>query len=154
MGILSTYPSFITAVYENLTPSNDPALICLCAETLAIIVSTDDGLKALYQCPSPLKESMKIMGKIVHSSSEENMRTRIIGALATIFTCNHTSSEVSNIMEKLFRNLGPNPLAILWGLCKQPFPNLRCGGLEIISGIVQYSWGEQEVALTAGKKFP
>lgn len=51
-----------------------------------------------------------------------------------------------------FRSLSqqPEPMEVLFDICKNPFPDIRLAGLKLLDAVCQHRWGEEMVAGVAG----
>ncbi|XP_066927619.1 26S proteasome non-ATPase regulatory subunit 5-like [Clytia hemisphaerica] len=148
--IISKYQNLLTFIYENLS-SPDTSIRCLCVETLAFISSRSDALKELYKHPDSLKESTEKIGQMVASHAEdEQTKSKILVAVATMFLHDPADVELSMICEKLFHHLSSEPVRFLMDLAKQPFLAIRYGALKLFCNVSKFSWVEQDMALCAG----
>ena len=142
----------MNVVYQNIS-NEDPALRCLCVETVAFIASKSDALKELYKNPDDLKKSTEKIGEMIKSNREdEKAKSKILDAVAMIFDHSISSNdvEISMICEKLFHHLSSEPVNFLMEIARQPFFGLRYGALKVLSNVSNFTWVEQDMALCAG----
>ena len=123
----------------------------LCVETICHIMANPTALKMMFSKPEQLKHSVKNIGAMFSSASEDMaVRERALEAIAEVFTHEVSNVEVSNICEKIYQNLGEQPMQMIFEIIKQPFPALKYGGYKLLCGLSKYSWAEQDIALCAG----
>jgi len=148
--VISSHSKIMNTIFQ-LLHSDDPSLKSLCAETIAVICSTTDGLKLLYTNPDTLKSASRTMGEMVLSFAVgEHGRRRTLDSLVLMFDHDSDNDEASMICEKLYRYLASHPMKFLFNLLKQPYSELRYGTFNLLKVLAKYSWVEQDVALCAG----
>lgn len=58
--------------------------------------------------------------------------------------------DLERLTEQWFGQLGEQPVVLLLGLCRQPFPELRCAALGALVEVARTRWGQAALSAQPG----
>ena len=146
---INNYEKLISIIFKHLG-SHDSNLRCLCAETIALIGSSPNGLQFLVHTnPEHLKSAVQHFS-IMIKKEKDHIQIRVLGALTRIFDQDSVNMEISLICQMLYKTIDQNSFLFIFNLVKQPFLELRYGGLRLILALLKFQWFEQDMSFCPG----
>ncbi|KAL1423517.1 hypothetical protein MTO96_020905 [Rhipicephalus appendiculatus] len=147
--LLLDYPQVLGFIFDSVQ-SDDPAFQVVAAETVGIISSTIQGKRVLQSHGDQMSRYLKTLSQNLHSGKVD-FKVRYLGALANVLHVQDSSCEdLVNLTERWYSLLGDRPTDMLLRLCRQPFPELRCATLAVITEVARVPWGQATLAAQPG----
>lgn len=115
---------------------------------------TSDGKVLLDELYSrKLMDTFEGIGKTIHNLPTP-LKIRALSSLNTVFQCepaNYQNNQIGSITEQWFVALsGAENLALIYGFCQNPFPEIKLATLALLRSICKYPWGQISLSRTAG----
>lgn len=139
---LTRYPSFYNRLFNNLE-SSDFALMGVSVDTLGHIGITNNGKIALNSGTS-IGAAIRTICKVLPSMPSEG-KVRCLNCLENLLNVVEPNNQISVITEGWFKLLDDNPIAFVKNYVKNPFIELRLGGLGILRAIAGQRWGQKAI---------
>ncbi|XP_066999030.2 26S proteasome non-ATPase regulatory subunit 5 [Anabrus simplex] len=139
----SKYPSMVTALFETLD-SPDMIMAGVAMETVGYIATTVEGKHMLSSLGDAMNNAMKTLAcKIANSPTE--WRVRALNTVANIIALKVPDQDTLSLAltKSWFDALSPNPLETIMAVSRQPFPELRLAGLQVLNVLAEQSWGQE-----------
>lgn len=147
--LLLDYPQVLSFIFESVH-SDDLACQVVAAETVGIISSTVQGKRVLQSHGDRMSRYLKTLGQCIQRGKTD-FKVRYLGALANVLHIQDSSCvDLEPLTEQWYGQLGEEPTALLLGLCRQPFPELRCAALAVVGEVARTRWGQATLSVQPG----
>ncbi|XP_054156843.1 26S proteasome non-ATPase regulatory subunit 5-like [Oppia nitens] len=151
--ILAKYPSVLTKLKALLTDV-DPSLVFCAIDGIAVMCYRNTGKEMVDKNNDISKVFMSTINNFLTNGSTEH-KMRALNGLSNLLKLNESdyNSDLStNFSYKWFQLFSPNDnkILVLLHIAKEPFIELRLAAMECIRVVTTFSWGQKELAATAG----
>uniref|UniRef100_V5GUA5 26S proteasome non-ATPase regulatory subunit 5 n=1 Tax=Ixodes ricinus TaxID=34613 RepID=V5GUA5_IXORI len=147
--LLVDYPQVLGFIFECVQ-DGDSASQAVAVETIGVIGSSVQGKRALQSHGDKMKQYLKTLSQNIQGGRSE-LRVRSLDALANILHIEDDSCEdIIRLTEQWYNAFGEAPTRLLLGVCKQPFPDLRCSALGVVCEVAHSPWGQAALASHPG----
>ncbi|CAG9559691.1 unnamed protein product [Danaus chrysippus] len=156
--IFGKYPILLETLFEALD-SDDSNLLPVAIDTLGFIGTTIEGKMCLATLGSKYTQNIERLGAIIRNSPSE-LRIRALRCMGNLISVDKDpNSKVESVDQRItlmtrewFRILSkqPSSMEVLYGICKNPFPDIKLAGLILLDATCQHQWGEELVSRVAG----
>ncbi|KAK3929901.1 26S proteasome non-ATPase regulatory subunit 5, partial [Frankliniella fusca] len=150
--MIKRFPSLVSMMFETLE-AGDPAVLGTGMETLGFIATT---LKGKYMLQSlgegtRLPETMRRMVEKLPSLPIE-MKVRLLNSIANILQLNVSdqNNQSLSMTKRWFEALSPQPMDFVMSLCRQPFPETRLAGFQLMLVLATNPWGQEYIVRAPG----
>uniref|UniRef100_A0A6Q2WVQ7 26S proteasome non-ATPase regulatory subunit 5 n=1 Tax=Esox lucius TaxID=8010 RepID=A0A6Q2WVQ7_ESOLU len=140
--VCETYPAFQNKVLE-MALGADPVMTGVALDTLGILGSTVEGKQVL--------QKMGVFYQLACGGATE-LRVRCLEAISLLISLQveQQTEDLLVLTESWFSMLSNQPMALIWNISTQPFPELLCGALRIFTAIAPQPWGQRLMIGTPG----
>lgn len=157
--IFEKYPVMIDFMFETFEIC-DPKLIPVTLDTLGFIGCTVEGKLCLAALGSRFTQAVECLGRLIKNCPTE-IKVFALYCFASLISV-HKDPNVSKgglidhrvtlMTREWFRSFNERPpsMQFLFGVCKNPFPDIKLGGIALLNAVCQHQWGEEMLATTAG----
>jgi len=149
--ICKQFPAFMDVVYSTMEQV-DSNLWTNAVQTFAALGSTLHSRQALLFDESKTLTALGRLGSLVDSSPSE-VRVTCMDAVSILIACPEgclrDAVQVSSY-EKTFIAIGENFASTLYSVGKQPFSDLRCAMLKVLTSLVTWKWGQERIKNVPG----
>ncbi|CAN7993780.1 unnamed protein product [Ixodes hexagonus] len=147
--LLLDYPQVLSFIFECVH-DGDSASQAVAVETIGVIGSSMQGKRALQSCGDKMKQYLSTLSRNIQGGRSE-LRVRSLDALANVLHMQDDSCEdVVRLTEQWYSAFSEAPTKLLLGVCKQPFPDLRCSALGVVCEVAHSPWGQAALASHPG----
>lgn len=147
---ITKYPNFYNRLFNNLE-SNDFTIIGVSVDTLGHIGITNNGKIAL-ESGTPIESAIKNICKALPSMPSE-VKVRCLNCLENLLQVVEPNNQISAITEGWFKLIDDHPIQFVWNYAKNPFVELRLGGLGVLRAIAGQNWGQEAIRNSPGIVF-
>ena len=151
------YPAFFQKLVSFLK-ADDYILRMNATQTVGAIARSETGLRVVFDDKNHNGEVMKILFSNIRSP-EGDLNTLSLEALASIFfSADMPSDDLSEVTKRLFDAMAPRPLQVLMEVSKQPFQDVHCAVLQMLTSLAKYKWAQMDMTTCPGiiqdRKYP
>lgn len=148
--IFSRYPPVISALFEVLE-SDDQTILANALDTLGYVSSSVEGKYALQSLGNAMPIALKKISEVIQTMPSD-LRVRGLNNLELILDVKKPEQDnrILTLVKSWFDCLGEEPLKMILSICKQPFADIRQGGLEVLVVIASQAWGQEYIASHPG----
>ncbi|XP_030028072.2 26S proteasome non-ATPase regulatory subunit 5 [Manduca sexta] len=157
--IFDKYPVLLEALFSAFDTS-DHNVLPVALDTLGFVGTTVEGKLCLVALGSKYTQTIEKLGQIIKNSPTE-IKVRALYCFANIISIDKDPSvpktgpvdhRVTLMTREWFKSLSERPpsMEIVFGLCKNPFPDIKLAAFTFLDALCQHQWGEELVARTAG----
>ncbi|XP_013862000.1 26S proteasome non-ATPase regulatory subunit 5 isoform X2 [Austrofundulus limnaeus] len=148
--VCEAYPTFLTKVFE-MALDPDPAMTGVALDTLGLLGSTVEGKQVLQKTGEEFRTVFSRMSHLAGSGATE-LRVRCLDAISQLLTLQpeHQTEDLLSLTESWFQLLSNKPMDMIRSISTQPFPELHCGALQILTAIASQPWGQRMMMVTPG----
>uniref|UniRef100_A0A3P8ZB40 26S proteasome non-ATPase regulatory subunit 5 n=1 Tax=Esox lucius TaxID=8010 RepID=A0A3P8ZB40_ESOLU len=148
--VCETYPAFQNKVLE-MALGADPVMTGVALDTLGILGSTVEGKQVLQKMGEKFNAVLKRMSQLACGGATE-LRVRCLEAISLLISLQveQQTEDLLVLTESWFSMLSNQPMALIWNISTQPFPELLCGALRIFTAIAPQPWGQRLMIGTPG----
>ncbi|CAH2071156.1 unnamed protein product, partial [Iphiclides podalirius] len=155
--ILEKYPVSLNLVF-NAIDSDDQAILLVALDTLGFIGKTTEGKLCLAAVGSKFIGAVEKIGTFIKNSPTE-VKVRAAQCFTSLISVEMDAKDngpvdhrVTLMTREWFRTINKEAGATetLFDMCKNPFPDIKLAGFNLLDAVCQHLWGEQEVARVAG----
>ncbi|XP_038220245.1 26S proteasome non-ATPase regulatory subunit 5 [Zerene cesonia] len=156
--IINEYPVLVETLLEGFD-SNDQTIIPVVLDTFGIIGSTIEGKLCLAAFGSKFTQAVEKVGEMIRNSPTD-IKVRALICFSHLISVEQDSQSktkpidhrVTLMTREWFRSLSKQPASIetLFGVCQNPFPDIRFSAFTLLDAVCQHKWGEDLVANCAG----
>jgi 26S proteasome non-ATPase regulatory subunit 5 len=146
--IFNGYPNIITLLFDALG-SNDLSVMPTALDTLGHLARSTIGKKHLDAIEG--NKMQKTLKSIDLANYSTDLKIRAINCLSNVFFCADIDNQIASITQSWFQTISPSQdLTFVMNLCRNPFPELKMAGLDLLKSIVRHQWGQLAVLQTGG----
>ncbi|XP_068733601.1 26S proteasome non-ATPase regulatory subunit 5-like [Montipora capricornis] len=147
--VAEKYPAFFQKLVSFLK-ADDYILRMNATQTVGAIARSEMGLRVVFDDKNPNGEVMKILFFNIRSP-EGDLNTLSLEALASIFfSADMPSDDLSEVTKRLFDAMAPRPLQVLMEVSKQPFQDVHCAVLQMLTSLAKYKWAQKDMTTCPG----
>ncbi|XP_064458042.1 26S proteasome non-ATPase regulatory subunit 5-like [Ornithodoros turicata] len=146
--LVSRYPQVLDFILDCVQES-DLSCQLVSIETVGVISASTQGKCSLKQFDNKMKMYMKKLRENINGTKNE-IRVRSLGALANVLHVEEPSEDMLALTEAWYGALGDGSTKLLLQICKQPFPDLRCGALAVLRELALQAWGQDVLLAQPG----
>ncbi|KZC11496.1 PREDICTED: 26S proteasome non-ATPase regulatory subunit 5 [Dufourea novaeangliae] len=148
--IFSKYPVVVSALFEVIE-SEDQAILGVALDTLGNVSVTAEGKYALQALGDAMPCALKKIAEIIQKMPAA-LRIRGLNSLTLILDVQKTEQDnrILSLTKSWFDCLCDEPLAMILGLCRQPFADIRHAGLEVLAVVASQVWGQEYISVFPG----
>ncbi|XP_076673763.1 26S proteasome non-ATPase regulatory subunit 5 isoform X1 [Andrena cerasifolii] len=148
--IFSKYPVVASALFEVLE-SPDHTIVGVALDTLGYIASSAEGKYALQALGKAMPCALKKISEIVQGMPTE-LRIRGLYALALILDVQKSEQDnrILSLTKSWFDSLDDDPLSMIVGICRQPFPDICEAGFDVLAVVASQAWGQEYMSSQPG----
>ncbi|XP_032832291.2 26S proteasome non-ATPase regulatory subunit 5 [Petromyzon marinus] len=148
-ALCERYPPFLAAVSSMLL-GPEPGLNSVALDTIGLIARSAEGKRVLGKEGMQFPQLLKRMGNLMQNSPTE-MRARCLDTIAAVLSVPEGEGEEAvEVSERWFWALAPRPFDLLRGICTQPFPELHCSALLVLTAIAGQPWAQRLMSDSPG----
>ena len=147
------HPEFLNTLFE-MAESADRCQQAVAFETLGYIGESLEGKSTLSNLGNKFINCIEKLENLIRDSPTE-FRIRGLNALASLIKLEkeNQTAEYLQLTESWLRSaLGSrgDPLQVLVGILKQPFPDLRLAVYQVLVNMGRQAWGRSQILRTPG----
>ncbi|XP_026294431.1 26S proteasome non-ATPase regulatory subunit 5-like [Frankliniella occidentalis] len=148
--MIKRFPSLVSMMFDTLDAS-DLAVVGTGMETLGFIATTLKGKYMLQSLGTRLPETMRKMVEKLPSLPIE-MKVRLLNTIANILQLNVSdqNNQSLSMTKRWFEALSPQPMDFVMALCRQPFPETRLAGFQLMHVLATNPWGQEYIVRAPG----
>eukprot|EP00088_Acartia_fossae_P037788 TRINITY_DN3902_c0_g1_i1.p1 TRINITY_DN3902_c0_g1~~TRINITY_DN3902_c0_g1_i1.p1 ORF type:complete len:504 (-),score=138.03 TRINITY_DN3902_c0_g1_i1:34-1545(-) len=150
--MLAQHPAFLDTVLELTDTSYDPSLRTIAFETVGHIGVSLQGKQALNAIGNKFINSIEKLESLVRDAATE-FRIRGMNAFSSLIKLDkeNQSEEFCSMTETWYHAaLGSRAMALLHGVLKQPFLELRLAVYQMYATMARQGWGRREILRQPG----
>uniref|UniRef100_A0A0A9Y3S5 26S proteasome non-ATPase regulatory subunit 5 n=1 Tax=Lygus hesperus TaxID=30085 RepID=A0A0A9Y3S5_LYGHE len=143
--LASDYPTVISKIFE-MTESIEESIFITSLETIGMIAYSRSGKNLLMTEPSMSACMKRVYAAITQVPSD--WRVRGLNALSSIIHVepSDTKSDFAAVAQAWFEEMGPQGFETVSDMARQPFPDIKCGALEVLIQLATMKWGQTKIA--------
>ncbi|XP_046472057.1 26S proteasome non-ATPase regulatory subunit 5 [Neodiprion pinetum] len=144
--IFSKYPVVINTLFEVINTHN-LTILPIALDTLGYIAKGAEGKYSLESLGEPMLTALRNIGKTV-AELPSNIKVRALNCLGQIIRVQEEEQDnrILSLTKSWFDLLDDNPLDLIVKFCKQPFPDIRKAGFEVLGAVASQTWGQEYIA--------
>ncbi|KAF6126639.1 proteasome 26S subunit, non-ATPase 5 [Phyllostomus discolor] len=141
--ICERYPVFVEKVFE-MTESQDPTMIGVAVDTIGILGSNIEGKQVLQKTGTRFERLLTRIGYQAKNASTE-LKIRCLDAISSLLCLppEQQTDDLLRMTESWFSSLARDPLELFRGMSNQPFPELHCAALKVLTAIANQPWAQK-----------
>ncbi|XP_040819183.1 26S proteasome non-ATPase regulatory subunit 5 isoform X2 [Ochotona curzoniae] len=141
--VCERYPVFVEKVFE-MTDSQDPTMIGVAVDTVGILGSNVEGKQVLHKTGTRFERLLMRIGHQAKNASTE-LKIRCLDAISSILylPSEQQTDDLLRMTESWFSSLSRDPLELFRGISTQPFPELHCAALKVLTAIADQPWAQK-----------
>ncbi|CAF4767091.1 unnamed protein product [Pieris macdunnoughi] len=154
--VIHEYPmliEFLLKSFDEVEQTIFPVVL----DTLGVIGSTIEGKLSMAAFGSKYTLAVEKIGELIRNSGTD-IKTRALYCFANLIDIERdlkkcpADPRVTLMTREWFRSLSkqPSSVEVLFGLCKNPFPDIQFAAFTLLDAVCQHHWGEELVANCAG----
>lgn len=142
-GIMEEIANFTDSLF-NLIDDPDLVLSVIAIETLSFISTGPGGKAALSRQGSRMDGALRRIGFLLtNSNGEIRIKTlHCVSELLRLPSDQLGDEALLSIVQGWFHQLDPKPIALMTGITKQPFSELRLGALTVFLELSAQPWAQ------------
>ncbi|XP_022921274.2 26S proteasome non-ATPase regulatory subunit 5 [Onthophagus taurus] len=146
--LIETYPFVLNHLFMNLN-SNDNTTLGVTLNTLSYIVDTDESKLKIDRIGVNLYKSIT---KIVEGLGvfPNDIKVKALHCLANFLNVNGSDRNVTETTRKWYGFMTENPMDWIMRYAKNPFNELKMGGLVVLGSLSKQYWGHEVMRNTPG----
>ncbi|XP_077865343.1 26S proteasome non-ATPase regulatory subunit 5-like [Saccoglossus kowalevskii] len=143
--VFEKHPLFVRTVFTLLT-SSDLTQKGVAIDTVGIVGSTVAGKLVLHKQGKNMIDCMRVMGSLVQQPPTE-MRIRTLESIAALLHVKKAeqTEDILSLTERWFLEISSKPMDTMFGLCNQPFGEIRGGAFLVLQSIGNQPWGQRQM---------
>ncbi|XP_053603779.1 26S proteasome non-ATPase regulatory subunit 5 [Plodia interpunctella] len=157
--IFEKYPVLLDTLFESLQ-SGDQSTLPVVIDTLGFVGCTIEGKLCLAAQGSKFTQAVDKVAQLIRNSTND-IKERALYCFANLISVDKDPKaprggpidhRVTLMTREWFRVLSTRPASMetLFGICKNPFPDIRLAAFTLLNAVCQHQWGEELVAREAG----
>ncbi|GBP48613.1 26S proteasome non-ATPase regulatory subunit 5 [Eumeta japonica] len=157
--IFKNYPVLLDSLFEILE-SREQSVLPVALDTLGFVGSTVEGKLSLAALGSKYTSAVNKVCELIRNSASD-IKIRALFCMTSLISTEKDPTwpkskpidhRITLMTREWFRCLSEKPesMEALYGICKNPFPDIKLAGLNLLDAVCEYSWGQELVARTPG----
>ncbi|KAJ0178734.1 hypothetical protein K1T71_005509 [Dendrolimus kikuchii] len=158
-NIFDKYPVLLDLLFDGFV-CEDQNILLVSLDTLGFIGSTIEGKLCLAAIGARFNQSLEKAGEIARNSPTE-IKIRALHCFASLISIENDPNtprkgpvdhRVTLLTREWFRSMSKHPSSIyeLYGICKNPFPEIKLAALTLLDAVCQHQWGFEMVGSIGG----
>ncbi|GJQ74529.1 hypothetical protein Trydic_g21394 [Trypoxylus dichotomus] len=145
--IVTKYKFVLSRIYSNIESDNF-TLVGVSVDTLGHISETNEGKIALNSIDVMPKLLSCIIEKLNKLPNE--VKIRALNCIENILQVSTNDTRITTITRKWYSCLEGNPMDFIMRYAKNPFSEIRCAGLGLLSALATQLWGQEVIRNSPG----
>lgn len=145
--IARRYPLFMEVICEGVADQASQQW-GVAVDTFGLLGSTQSGRSALGVNAAQTADTVKLLGSYF-GSINTGTRIRSVESASVLLAYNATPQD-EELSEHWYNLLGQNVFQNIFGVVRQPFPDLQSVGLKFIKTLSVCAWGQRSIHKGAG----
>lgn len=148
--MMKRFPALVSMMFETLEAS-DLAVVGTGMETLGFIATTLKGKYMLQSFGAKVPETLHRMVEKLPSVPME-IKVRLLNSIANILHLNVSdqNNQSLSMTKRWFEAISQQPMEFVMSLCKQPFPEIRLAGFQLMQVLATNPWGQEYIVRAPG----
>ncbi|XP_011695433.1 PREDICTED: 26S proteasome non-ATPase regulatory subunit 5 isoform X2 [Wasmannia auropunctata] len=149
--MFSKYPVIVIALFDVID-SGDESLLGPALDTLGFVSESVEGKYALEAVgDDAMLGALKKIAEIVQRMPTD-LRIRGLSSLYRILRVerHEQDNRILSLTKLWFDSLCDDPLGMIVAICRQPFADIRQGGLAVLGAISSQVWGQEYISTYPG----
>lgn len=148
--MIKRFPSLVSMMFETLE-SSDLAVVGTGMETLGFIATTLKGKYMLQSFGGKVPETLHRMVEKLPTLPIE-VKVRLLNSIANILELNVSdqNNQSLSMTKRWFEALSSTPMDFVMSLCRQPFPETRLAGFQLMHVLATNPWGQEYIVRAPG----
>ncbi|XP_013190282.1 26S proteasome non-ATPase regulatory subunit 5 [Amyelois transitella] len=157
--IFEKYPVLLDTLFQ-VFESEDKAILPVALDTLGFVGATIEGKLCLAAQGAKFIQTVDKVAQLIRNSPNE-IKVRALYCFAHLISVDNDPNapksgpidhRVTLMTREWFRSLSSRPpsMETLFGICKNPFPDIKLAAFTFLNAVCQHQWGEELVAREAG----
>ncbi|XP_071538494.1 26S proteasome non-ATPase regulatory subunit 5 [Panulirus ornatus] len=152
--MIEEYSSVVVMVLRLASGSldlGDPTLQMVAIQTVAHIGSSPEGKLSLAKCRTEMDQVLDVLGSKIRVAPTEQ-RVCVLEALTRLFSLEieYQTEEITGLLELWWAGVAGVNLEKIVAVARQPFTDLHCAALGLISTLANMPWGQRLICHEPG----
>ncbi|XP_075041763.1 26S proteasome non-ATPase regulatory subunit 5 [Mixophyes fleayi] len=141
--ICEHYPAFLTKVFD-MVEGHENTLIGVAVDTLGVLGSTIEGKQVLQKTGIRFNNVCRRIGQHAKNAPTE-LRVRCLDSISSLMflPLDEHTDDLLAMSESWFKCLSPHPMELFQSMATQPFPELHCGALKVLTAVANQPWAQK-----------
>ncbi|XP_034241608.1 26S proteasome non-ATPase regulatory subunit 5-like isoform X1 [Thrips palmi] len=148
--MVKRFPTLVSMMFETLEAS-DMAVLGTGMETLGFIATTLKGKYMLQSQGSKIPETLRRMVQKLPTLPTD-VKVRLLNSISNILQLQvaDQNNQSLSMTKRWFEALSPTPMDFVMSLCRQPFPEIRLAGFQLLHVLATNPWGQEYIVRAPG----